>query len=74
MGLDCPDIQQVVHWEVSNPSYGKDGLYVSCYVLLYFTDIDHRKYSTLIIDACIWGHREYPKQNYKVFHGGEEVQ
>ena len=50
--------------------YSKDGLYVSCYVLLYFIDIRNIRHQSL--NACIWGHREYPKQNYKAFHGGGE--
>ena len=70
IGLNCPDIQQVVHWEVSNPSYSKDGLYVSCYVLLYFTDIDHRKYSTSIIECLHLGSQGVSKAELQGFSRG----
>ena len=42
------------------------------YYTLLTSTIENIRHQSL--NACIWGHREYPKQNYTVFHGdGEDM-
>lgn len=59
MGLDCPNIRQVIHWGPSSDIEtfvqgigrgGRDG-YLSC-SLLFFTEADHQWCSESMIEYC----------------------
>ena len=59
MGLDCPDVRQVIHWGPSHDieSYvqetgrgGRDG-FLSC-ALLFYCDSDNRTSSPLMMEYC----------------------
>ena len=76
MGLDCPDIRQVIHLLILNPSYSKlaeeNEMVHMFHATYYYTSL------TSTIKCLYLGSQEiskdhyYTTQNYEVFHGSGE--